>query len=149
MIKNMLKKENIRILEEPLPWKGAIQYAVQPLIDTGYVEARYVEEIIHNTLEMGPYYVIAKDLAFLHARSDQGVIAKQLAVTVAKNTIHFSDTKSAKLLIVLAAEDSESHMDTLSKLAKIFMDQTKIQDICALNNIEEIYDKFLEVDMEG
>lgn len=110
------------------------------------MEKRYADGIIENTLEMGPYYVIAKDLAFIHGRSDQGVITKQLAVTVSRNPIIFSDTKKARLLIVLAAEDGESHMQTLSCLAQIFMDEKKIASICDFTDVNDIYEAFMKED---
>ena len=69
MIKDLLKKENIKMLDHALEWEDAIRYCVQPLVDCHCVEARYAEEIIANTLKMGPYYVIAKNLALIHGRS--------------------------------------------------------------------------------
>lgn len=143
MINEMLRKENIRILNHALDWKKAIQYCVQPLVDTNYVESRYADEIINNTLQLGAYYVIAKDLALVHGSSNQGVIAKQLAVVVSKEEIVFPENKRAKLLVVLAAEDGESHMTALSKLAKIFMDAKRIEKICGMENVDDIYNEFL------
>ena len=146
MIKDLLKKENIKMFDHALEWEDAIRYCVQPLVDCHCVEARYAEEIIANTLKMGPYYVIAKNLALIHGRSDQGVIAKQLAITLSKEAIVFSKEKKAKLLVVLAAEDSESHIGALSKLAEIFMDESRIEKICGFDSIEEIYEEFLKAD---
>ena len=40
MIAEMLKKENVQIVESVADWKEAINVAVQPLVDGGYVEAR-------------------------------------------------------------------------------------------------------------
>lgn len=51
MIKDLLKKENIKMLDHALEWEDAIRYCVQPLVDCHCVEARYAEEIIANTLK--------------------------------------------------------------------------------------------------
>ena len=48
-IYDMLKLENIKILAGVKDWKEAIYTAVQPLVDGGYCEARYSDEIIKNT----------------------------------------------------------------------------------------------------
>ena len=48
-IYDMLKLENIKILAGVKDWKEAIYTAVQPLVDGGYSEARYSDEIIKNT----------------------------------------------------------------------------------------------------
>ena len=55
MIAEMLKKENVQIIDSVADWKEAIHVAVQPLVDGGYVEARYIDGIIENTYAMGPY----------------------------------------------------------------------------------------------
>ena len=44
-IYDMLKLENIKILAGVKDWKEAIYTAVQPLVDGGYCEARYSDEI--------------------------------------------------------------------------------------------------------
>ncbi|MEF9967286.1 MAG: PTS sugar transporter subunit IIA, partial [Longicatena sp.] len=110
MIRDMLKKENVQIVQNVVDWKDAIRTSVQPLVEGHYVEERYIDGVIENTNIYGPYYVLAQDLALIHARSDQGVIEKQLAVTVLKEPIKFSeDGYSVRLLVVLAAADGESH----------------------------------------
>ena len=53
-IYDMLKLENIKILAGVNDWKEAIYTAVQPLVDGGYCEARYSDEIIKNTEKLGP-----------------------------------------------------------------------------------------------
>lgn len=45
-IYDMLKLENIKILPGVKDWKEAIYTAVKPLVDGGYCEARYSDEII-------------------------------------------------------------------------------------------------------
>lgn len=35
--------------------------AVQPLVNGGYCEARYIDEIIKNTEKLGPYYVLCEN----------------------------------------------------------------------------------------
>ena len=52
MIAEMLKKENVQIVESVADWKEAIHVAVQPLVDGGYVEARYIDGIIENTVNL-------------------------------------------------------------------------------------------------
>ena len=37
MIADMLKKENIQIIDSIPDWREAIRVSVQPLVDTGYV----------------------------------------------------------------------------------------------------------------
>lgn len=148
MIRDMLKEENVQLVQSVRNWQEAIRTSVRPLVIHNYVEPRYIDGIIENTNRYGPYYVLAPDLALVHARSDQGVIEKQLAITVLKEPVKFSkEGYDVRLLVVLAAEDGESHMNTLRKLALIFTDETRIHSICEARNEHEIYQMFLAADL--
>lgn len=143
----MLKKENVQIVQSVVDWKDAIHTSVRPLVEGHYVEERYIDGVIENTDVYGPYYVLTQNLALIHARSDQGVITKQLAVTVLKEPIKFSeDGYDVRLLVVLAAENGESHLEAIRSLANIFSDETRIQEICDCSNAHEIYERFLAAD---
>lgn len=140
----MLKKENIKIINKVKDWKEAISVSVMPLVNHGYVEARYINEIIKNTEQFGPYYVLMPNVALVHASPDQGVIKKQLAITVLKNPIKFLDSNyEVRLIIVLAATDSTSHMTTLSKLANILKDEKLVEKIYNSETVEEIHSYFI------
>ena len=66
MERDMLKLENIQIVDCVSDWQEAVRVSVTPLVKEGYVESRYIDGIIQNTLEMGPYYLIADGVALLH-----------------------------------------------------------------------------------
>ncbi|MDP2814001.1 MAG: PTS sugar transporter subunit IIA [Erysipelotrichaceae bacterium] len=139
----MIQQKNIRIIDEVADWKEAISQAVLPLIENGYVETRYVDSIIENTEKFGPYYVIAPNIALPHARPEQGVLKKQLGILLLRHPIKFSqDGFDVRLLITLAASDSESHLQTLSKLSDILGDDDRIGKILGASSVEEIYRLF-------
>lgn len=142
-MEEMIQHQNIRIKDEVADWKEAVSQAVLPLIENGYVESRYVDSIIENTEKYGPYYVIAPNIALPHARPEQGVIKKQLAVLLLRKPIKFSqDGFDVRLLITLAATDSESHLQTLAKLSEILGDDDRIGKILGASSTEEIYRLF-------
>lgn len=144
-INEMLKPENVRIAESVATWQDAIRLAIAPLRDGGFVEPRYEDEIIRATNEMGPYYVLTEDVALIHGRPEDGCIKGQMAVTVLKQPIKFSeDSFDVRLLVALAAEDSNSHIEAMQVLAGIFMDEEKIAQIVALNETAQIYQAFMD-----
>lgn len=143
-ITEMLKPENVRIAQSVDSWQDAIRLAVKPLEEGGFVEARYADEIIRATNEMGPYYVLTEDVALVHGRPEDGAIKGQIAVTLLHEPVKFSeDTFEVRLLVTLAAEDSNSHIDAMRVLAGIFMDQDKISEIVAMTDVEDIYQAFI------
>ena len=144
-IQEMLKPENVRIAQSVDTWQDAIRLAVAPLREGGYVEPRYEDEIIRATDEMGPYYVLTEDVALIHGRPEDGCIKGQMAVTVLKQPIKFSeDSFDVRLLVALAAEDSNSHIEAMQVLAGIFMDEQKIVSIVESDDTQAIYQAFMD-----
>ncbi len=144
-IQEMLKPENVRIAQSVDTWQDAIRLAVAPLREGGYVEPRYEDEIIRATNEMGPYYVLTEDVALIHGRPEDGCIKGQMAVTVLKQPIKFSeDSFDVRLLVALAAEDSNSHIEAMQVLAGIFMDEQKIVSIVESDDTQAIYQAFMD-----
>ncbi len=144
-IQEMLKPENVRIAQSVDTWQDAIRLAVAPLREGGYVEPRYEDEIIRATNEMGPYYVLTEDVALIHGRPEDGCIKGQMAVTVLKQPIKFSeDSFDVRLLVALAAEDSNSHIEAMQVLAGIFMDEQKIASIVESDDTQAIYQAFMD-----
>lgn len=142
-ITEMLKRENVRLVDSVDSRQDAIKLAIAPLNEGGYVEDRYADEIIRATNEMGPYYVLTEDVALIHGRPEDGCIKGQLAVTVLKKPVRFSeDSFDVRLLVALAAEDSNSHIEAMQVLAGIFMDEDKIAQIVASDDADEIYQAF-------
>ncbi len=145
VISEMLKKENIRILEEIKDWETAIRISLDPLKNGGYVEERYADEIIKTTQEIGPYYVLTDDIALIHGRPEQGVLKKQLAITVVRKPVIFVGSDyPVRLLLALAATDANSHLDIMQVLASIFIDEKKIQRVAEAKSADEIYEFFIE-----
>lgn len=144
-IKEVLKKENIRILDAVMDWKEAIDIAVRPLIQQGYCEERYIDGIIANTYKFGPYYVLCEDLALIHAEANKGVIATQLAITVLKNPVKFKeDGFDVRVLIGLGAIDSETHLYAMQAISNIFADTSRINKIVNATSIDIIYEEFIQ-----
>lgn len=144
-MQNMLKQENVQILEQVDSWQDAIRIAVEPLITGGYVEPRYVDGVFENTLNYGPYYVLTPDLALIHARSEQGVLHRQLAVTLLRQPIRFSpDGYNVRLLVAFAEEDPVSHNESLQYLASMFSDTAKMKGILEAQSPQELYHYFVD-----
>ena len=107
------------------------------------MESRYIDGIIDNAKEFGPYFVICPDLALLHARPDQGVLKRQLAVTVLREPIRFKEEgPDVRVLVTLAATDADGHIEVMRRLATMFCDPDNITKIAEAPSADEIYDYF-------
>lgn len=142
----MLKRENVQIVERVDTWEESVHVAVQPLVDQGYVESAYIDGIISNAKEFGPYFVLCPDLALLHARPDQGVLKQQLAVTVLREPIRFKEEgPDVRLLVTLAATDANGHIDVMRQLAVMFGDPDNIAKIVEAPTADDVYDLFVNL----
>lgn len=140
---NILKRENVQICDSAKDWKEAIRISVQPLEKHGYVEPRYKEEIISNVENMGPYIVIADNIALPHARPEQGAIETQIGVTLFRQKVQFDGKDMpARLFITLAAKDSDSHLDALAEISELLSDEKMVQDILNASDADGLYGYF-------
>lgn len=146
-MQDILKIENISIHNLDLDWEEAVRLAASPLVEGGYVEERYPEEIIKNTKEFGPYFVLGSELAFLHVRPEQGVLKDQVAVMVNKKTVEFLEDdrdKDVRFFLTFAATGSDKHLEIMQLLAEILSDEEKIKNIIEAETEEQIYKEMVE-----
>lgn len=139
----LLKKENVQICDAAADWRDAIRIAVRPLEEHGYVEACYKEEIISNVERMGPYIVIADNIALPHARPEQGALKTQIGVTLfRKNVVFEGKDMPARLFVTLAAKDSDSHLDALMEISELLSDESTVERILEAPDTEGLYQYF-------
>ncbi|WP_329799188.1 PTS sugar transporter subunit IIA, partial [Escherichia coli] len=103
-------------------WREAVAISCRPLIENGSIEPRYVDAIYRSHDTIGPYYVVGPGIAMPHARPEEGANKLSLALTLIPSGVNFDadENDPVKLLIVLAATDSTSHIEAISQLAKLF-----------------------------
>ncbi|GHZ62458.1 PTS mannitol transporter subunit IIA [Vibrio cholerae] len=140
MLSELITSDVIRIYPNAADWKDAVQKSCQALIDNGAVEPRYVDAIFRSHEELGPYYVVGPSMAMPHARPEDGVNRLSLAITVIQQGVHFDSEGNdpVKMLVMLAATDSESHVGAIAQLAELFMNEEHVEQICNAQTIEDV-----------
>lgn len=139
----LLNKSNVRIIDRAEDWRDAVRLSVVPLEEQGYVRPEYKEAIISNVESMGPYIVLAPDIAMPHARPEQGAVKSQIAITLFRNPVCF-DHKDvpARLFIALAASDNESHLEALVTLSEILQNDILVKNILEAPDSGTLYRYF-------
>ena len=141
---DLLDQENVIIREAAADWKDAIRISVKPLEERGFVEPEYKEAIIANVEALGAYIIIAPHVALPHARPEQGVIKSQLAVTLFRKGVKFKNKETpVKLFIVLAAENNDSHLETLVMLSEILKDEGNVEKMISADSAKSLYQYFI------
>ncbi len=126
--------------EENLSVDAALDLTCSTLLANGKIEASYVDAIKATHKKIGPYYVLAPKIAMPHARPEDGVNEAGLQLTVFKNGVDLgsADNGDVYFSITLAAMDSDSHINTIMKLAELFQNDDDIEKIIATDNQAEI-----------
>lgn len=145
-LKNIISKDAIEIGYEAIDKNDAIRRAGKLLQKTGYVEESYVEAMIQVCEELGPYIVLIPGLAMPHARPENG--AKKLGISILKlkSPVVFGHPENdpVSLIIALSAPDNNSHLELLSFLSEIFMNENSLNELLLSNSTNDLYEKIMQ-----
>lgn len=135
---SLIKNDAILLNKSAKNWEEAIKIATSPLEKSGAITEKYCKEIIKNTKELGPYYIIAPGVAMPHARPEAGVKEDSFSLLTLKNPVFFGE-EEISILIVLAATSSEKHNECgLVQIANLFDNEENIERIKNAKKIEDI-----------
>lgn len=141
-MERLFNERNVQTISSIKSWQDAIKVASQPLIKDGSINHKYIQNMIKSVIQNGPYMVLTDYFALMHARPGEGVNHKGLSLLVTKDPVDV-EGKPVKIFLIMAATDSSSHLESLQKIMKVFMDERAYQTI--LNgNKEEILELFKE-----
>ena len=136
----IISKENIQIQENCDNWQEAIKKAATPLVKQGSISEKYIENIIKRFDDYGPYMVIAPGIALPHAGTDEGVYETQISIMTLKEPIVFNHPSNDPVhtVIVLAARDNYSHIETLNRIIEVLSVKDNIDLLRNSTDAEEI-----------
>ena len=116
--------------------------ASQPLLEKQLITDVYVENMKQSVLDNGPYMVLTDYFALMHAKAGEGVNQKSMSLLVTKEEVSM-EGKPVKIFLVLAAEDSQNHLESLQQIMTVFMDDENYQTIMSgqLDKIKKLFNK--------
>lgn len=97
MALDALTKDKITMKEKVNDWEEAIHIAAEPLLAQNYIEPGYVEAMIDSVKTLGPYIVIAPNVAIAHARPDNHVNKVGISLLKLGVPINFSEKGMKRL----------------------------------------------------
>ncbi|AEB31189.1 PTS family L-ascorbate (L-asc) porter component IIA (plasmid) [Carnobacterium sp. 17-4] len=127
-LQELLSENHIKVIDYVENWKQAVEIASEPLIKENLISHIYVENMISSVQDNGPYMVLTDYFALMHAKPGEGVNQQSMSLLVTRNEIDL-EGKPVKIFLILAAEDSQSHLKGLQDVIAIFMDKNKYQTI--------------------
>lgn len=124
-----LTQDKIYLSDEEMDWREALEAVAEPLLKRGSVEPSYVKSIISMLESTGTYMFFVPWLVLAHASPGAGVRRLDVAMGIFRTPVRFSRYRHAKIVILLAPVDKESHLEILRDLMRIFAVQTRIDEL--------------------
>ncbi len=142
MLKTIIEKKHYAFAKSFDSWEDAITASLQPLVNDNTVEPVYVKAVINCVHEYGPYIVIAPNVAMPHATENaDGVNGTAISFMRVAEPVEFDkddSSKNARLFFALASTDSDKHMENISKLSEILMNEELVAQLLEVQSVDDL-----------
>lgn len=139
MLKQYLPREHMQTVDSVESWEEAIELAARPLLEKEVIEPVYISNMIQSVHDNGPYIVLNDYFALPHAKAGEGVNKVGLALLTVEEPVDL-EGNPVKIFLVLAAVDSTAHLEALSEISELLMDEEAYEVFLSgkLDEIEKI-----------
>lgn len=122
---HLLPQSNIELDVECSDWRDAVRRSAVRLVERGYIENRYIDAMIENIEENGPYIVLSKGFAVPHEGLEQGSIRVGMYLIRLKTPVAFGaeDLDPVEFVCCLSAVDHRTHLKAFFNLVNMLRDE--------------------------
>lgn len=126
---SILDESRICIFPDRCSWQNSVRIAGRCLLDNRSIEPKYLDTMIAQLQYYGPYMFLTENVLLAHAKPEDGVNCLDVSMALFRESVWFSDSKKAKIIWVLAAEDQEKHLKILQDILTLTGDSKFLSDI--------------------
>lgn len=118
---HLLPASNIELDVECATWQEAVRRSALPLLERGYIEERYIDAMISNIEENGPYVVLSKGFAVPHEGLEQGSVRVGMYLIRLKTPVYFGaeELDPVEFVCCLSAVDHKTHLKAFFNLVNM------------------------------
>ena len=140
MILDLLTKKNIAVNVKAADWKEVVDETGKLLLEADQIEEKYIEAMKQSIIDNGPYVVIGKGIALLHARPEDGVKENCLSLITLDEPVKFGNENNDPVQIAFAfgTVDNDKHVKTISELSVVLMEESAVDKIAEMGSAEDI-----------
>lgn len=143
-ITQLLPEESI-LLQAQIPntVEEMIQLGTMPLKNRELIGLEYEEKLIQMIKKPNHHFVITEGIVFPHASNETGVWGTGFSLVTFKKPVKLKEISTPIwLMITLAAEDNERHVEALALLIDALNDEFFLRTLKKSHNSKNIYDWF-------
>lgn len=136
----LLPPSHIRLDVICADWQEAVRESARELLVSGYIEERYVDAMIRNIEENGPYIVLSKGFALPHEGIDKGTKKLGMSFIRLKQPVEF-DTEGqepVEFVCCLSAVDHKTHLKAFFHLVNMLKKEEFKEELRSCRKPEEI-----------
>lgn len=127
--------------EQPEDWEAAIWASGEGLKQKALITDQYIEDVIRDVHQYGPYIVIIPKVAMPHSSAEsKGVLGTGIGLTIFPTPVSFQDDdpdKEAQLFFMLAAKNAEAHMNNIASLSEMLMEEGLVEDLLGVKTMAD------------
>lgn len=118
---HLLMPSHIALEVECSDWKEAVRKSGEKLLEQGYIEERYIDAMISNIEEHGPYVVLSPGFAVPHEGLEAGSIKVGMSLIRLKNPVNFGSEEfdPVEFVCCLSAVDHKTHLKAFFHLVNM------------------------------
>ena len=131
-----ISEENIQLNLVADNWEEAIRLSAIPLLKSNDITEEYIDAMIDNVKNLGPYIVVDEGIAIPHARPDSYVKNFGITINTFKKPITIGSHNNIRIFITIASVNNENHIELITQIMKLIEDESFI-DILNKDNISE------------
>ena len=152
-VKRIQESNTIAVGRRAADWEEAVRDGGQLMVDARLVEPRYIDAIVRNHREIGPYFVIAPGIAMPHAKPEHGVLSTGYALVTLAEAVEFGDEDNdpVDILIFAGAINRDEHnQEVIPQIAELCDNEEvidalrKARDVGAVTAILQEFERALE-----
>jgi len=142
MLRDFVESKHYKFADEALDWRDAIRMSCESLEADGTVEEDYKDQIIGCVEKYGPYIVIMPDVAMPHCQEGaRGVHRTTIGFMKLKKPVSFEEgnpEKDARLFFTLASCNSDQHLENMTKLSEVLMNEDVVRELLDAEGPEDL-----------
>ena len=131
-------REKVVVIDKIENWENAVKLAAKPLLLDNSITENYVRSMVNNVKKFGAYIVINDTIALAHSRPEDGVKKTGISLLKLDEGVDFGENSSIRLIFILAAKDSNSHIDMITELVNMLQDDEKLNRVLNSKTENEI-----------
>lgn len=137
-LKKLLKKENVKFIDEVENWKEAIFQSGELLVSNKKVTSEYVQEMIELVEKQGPYIVLEEGIAMPHAGISENVLETGISLLVVNEKVSLPEGRNANIFLSFAAKNKNDNIDIMNDLFELITKYEFINKVSKMKNYSEL-----------